>query len=149
MKINELLQEEKVGGLGASHLAILTHADLTEVTADTDQAITLLTTAAYISVGALFVKVKTPFEDESDAAFNDVKVTVGDEDTANEFITAAQVNANGTYVKVLSNAGSQKFMHDYAAAKAVQITFESMAAKSLVNIDKGELYVYLRIIDGR
>jgi hypothetical protein len=77
MKTYELPTETKAA-TGFTHKSVVTHTDLTESDADTDQTITLLSVVAGDVVQKAAYKLVTAFEDESDAAFNDTNVSVGD-----------------------------------------------------------------------
>jgi hypothetical protein len=142
MKTYELPAETKAAS-GFTHKAIVTHEDLTEATADTDQTIALLSVAAGDVVEKAAIKLVTPFKDASDAALNDTKVQVGDDSDTDEYIAATQVNENGTEVLFAANVNTVPFA--YTAANTVDLLVESMTAKSLSNIDTGELHVYLSV----
>ena len=150
MQFRPLLEEERVGAFGASHVAIITHEDLTETVADTDEVINIYTMADDMSAAIVFAKVISTFEDSSDAAFNDTQMSAGDDDDPDGFITAFQVNANGTAALIASRDGAYTdFMVDYAAANHLEILVESMAAKSLSDIDEGEIHFFIRFLDNR
>ena len=129
---------------GFTHKAIVTHSDLTETAADTDQTLSLLTLEAGDVVTTAAIKLVTPFEDASDVNLNDTKVQLGDTADDDEYIAATQVNENGTEVDfVAALPASVPFA--YTAANAVELLVESMSAKSLSDIDTGELHVYLGV----
>jgi hypothetical protein len=77
MQVYELPNETKAA-TGFTHKAIVTHVDLTESTADTDQTIALLSVVAGDVVQKAAFQLVTAFSDASDAAFNDTQVQVGD-----------------------------------------------------------------------
>jgi hypothetical protein len=142
MTIYELPYETKAA-TGFSHKAVVTHTDLTEATADTDQTIALLSVAPGDVVEKAAYKLVTAFADASDAAFNDTKVQVGDGTDTDEYIAATQVNVNGTEVLFAANVNTVPFA--YTAADTVDLLVESMTAKSLSNIDAGEIHIYLAV----
>jgi hypothetical protein len=142
MTIYELPYETKAA-TGFSHKAVVTHTDLTEATADTDQTIALLSVAPGDVVEKAAYKLVTAFKDVSDAAFNDTKVQVGDGTDTDEYIAATQVNENGTEVLFAANVNTVPFA--YTAADTVDLLVESMTAKSLSNIDAGEIHIYLAV----
>ena len=142
MKVYELPAETKAA-TGFTHKAIVTHVDITESTADTDQTIALLSVAAGDVVEKAAIKLVTPFKDASDSAFNDTKVQVGDGTDTDEYIAATQVNVNGTEVLFAANVNTVPFA--YTAADTVDLLVESMTAKSLSNIDAGEIHIYLAV----
>jgi len=142
MKVFELPAETK-SATGFSHKAIVTVADITESTADTDQTIALLSVAAGDVVEKAAYKLVTAFSDASDAALNDTKVQVGDGADTDRFIAATQVNVNGTEVLYAANANTTSYA--YTAADTVDLLVESMTAKSLSDLDAGEIHVYLAV----
>jgi hypothetical protein len=84
-----------------------------------------------------------PLSDASDAAFNDTQVQVGDGNDTDEYIAATQVNENGTEVLFAANVNTVPFA--YTAADTVDLLVESMTAKSLSNLDAGEIHIYLAV----
>ena len=142
MEIFELPAETKAA-TGFTHKAIVTHEDLTLTTADADQTIALLSVAAGDVVEKAAYKLVTAFSDASDAAFNDTKVQVGDGTDTDEYIAATQVNVNGTEVLFAANVNTVPFA--YTAADTVDLLVESMTAKSLSDLDAGEIHIYLAV----
>ena len=142
MKVYELPAETKAA-TGFTHKAIVTHSDITESAADTDQTIALLSVAAGDVVEKAAYKVVTAFSDASDAALNDTKVQVGDGADTDRFIAATQVNVNGTEVLYAANANTTSYA--YTAADTVDLLVESVTAKSLSDLDAGEIHVYLAV----
>jgi hypothetical protein len=142
MKTYELPAETKAA-TGFTHKSIVTHEDLTESTADTDQTIALLSVVAGDVVEKAAYKLVTAFKDVSDAALSDTKVQVGDGADTDEYIAATQVNENGTEVLFAANVNTVPFA--YTAADTVDLLVESMTAKSLSNIDAGEIHIYLAV----
>jgi hypothetical protein len=142
MQVYELPNETKAA-TGFTHKAIVTHVDLTETTADTDQTIALLSVVAGDVVQKAAFQLVTAFKDASDAAFNDTQVQVGDGNDTDEYIAATQVNENGTEVLFAANVNTVPFA--YTAADTVDLLVESMTAKSLSNIDAGEIHIYLAV----
>jgi len=128
---------------GFTHKVVVTHTDITESAADTDQTIALLSVAAGDVVEKAAYKLVTAFSDASDAAFNDTKVQVGDGTDTDEYIAATQVNLNGNEVLFAANVNTVPFA--YTAADTVDLLVESMSAKSLSNLDAGEIHIYLAV----
>jgi hypothetical protein len=143
MKVFELPAETKAA-TGFTHKAIVTHEDLTETTADTDQTLSLLALEAGDVVTTAAIKLVTPFEDASDAALDDTQVQLGDTGDEDEYIAATQVNENDTVVDFVAAAPASVPLA-YTATSAVELLVESMTGKSLSNIDTGELHVYLGV----
>ena len=142
MKVYELPAETKAA-TGFSHKAVVTHSDITESTADTDQTIALLSVAAGDVVEKAAYKLVTAFSDASDAALNDTKVQVGDGADTDRYIAATQVNVNGTEIDFAANANTTAYA--YTAADTVDLLVESMTAKSLSELDAGEIHIYLAV----
>ena len=129
---------------GYTHKVVLTHTDLTTATANTAQTIELLSVAAGDVVTDAAVKVVTAFSDASDTAYNTTTLIVGDDGTTNRFVTSQELNVNAA-AEVLYKAGTNTAPHAYTAANTVDAVFGSMAAKSLSDIDAGEVHIYLGI----
>ena len=142
MQVYELPANTKAA-TGFTHKAVVTHSDITESTADTDQTIALLSVAAGDVVEKAAYKLVTAYSDASDAAFNDTKVQVGDGGDTDRFIAATQVNVNGTEVLFAANANTTAYA--YTAADTVDLLVESMSAKSLSDLDAGEIHIYLAV----
>jgi len=127
---------------GANALAIITKDNLTEDTADTDQTLDIFTTPARDTiVDVVDTELIEEFEDESDAALNDTKLSIGDSGDPDRLLTAQQLNANGTTLARKEGAGS----HTYTSATTVQALVESMTAKKLADLDKGQIHIWLNI----
>ena len=137
------LPAETKAATGYTHKCIVTHSDITESTADTDQTIALLSVAAGDVVEKAAYKLVTAFSDASDSNLNDTKVQVGDGADTDRFIAATQVNVNGTEVLYAANANTTSYA--YTAADTVDLLVESMTAKSLSDLDAGEIHVYLAV----
>ena len=129
---------------GFTHKAIIDHTDITETTADTDQTFELLAVAAGDIVEKTAYKLVTAFEDASDANLNDTKVQIGDGGDTDRFLAAAQVNANDAS-EVFYKANANTTPYVYTAADTVDLLVESMSAKSLSELDAGEIHVYLAV----
>lgn len=128
--------------LGVTHLVTITHEDLTETTADADQTLTIAVADGDL-VECKFMALKTPFKDASDAAFNSTQITVGDGTDPDEFLLQTQINENGTEIDYQQGTGLNLA---YNATDTIDILIESMAAKSLSNIDTGELVLGITLV---
>jgi hypothetical protein len=142
MTVYELPYESKAA-TGFTHKVVVTHSDITESTADTDQTIAILSVAAGDIVEKADYKLVTAFSDASDSALNDTKVQVGDGGDTDRYIAATQVNVNGTEVLYANNANTTAYA--YTAADTVDLLVESMTAKSLSELDAGEIHIYLAV----
>lgn len=143
MKKIPLKMEEQAGKFGANLMIELTHADLTETVADTDQTIALLSLAANEGVECIGAELVTPFADASDGDFNSTKISIGDGSDADRLLTATELNANGTEVDRKFGTGTR---HYYLSADTVDAEVESMAAKSLSDLDAGCIHIYFRVV---
>ena len=130
--------------LGATHYIRVTHADLTETAADTDQTLTLA-----VADGEAFrvvaMRLVEPFEDASDAALNDTKFSFGDGGSATRFLAATQVNVNGTEIDYAP--GVLGVPYPYNTADTADLLVESMTGKSLSDIDTGIALFYVQLVD--
>lgn len=146
MKVSMLLNEERIDK--RADLAVeITHADLTEATANTAQVLTPFSILAdKQGVECVQVETKEAFEDAADAANNDTQLTIGDAGSANRLLTATQLNKNGTEIYLKAGTGTT-FVP--TADTPVTFTFASMAAKNLAALTKGRLIAYFRIRDQR
>ena len=142
MKVYELPSETK-SATGYTHKVVITSADLTETTANTAETIELLDVAAGDVVHTAAVKVVTALADASDTAFNTTTLIVGDDGSTNRFVTSQELNVNGS--EVLYKAATNTAPHAYTAANTVDAVFGSMAAKSLSDIDTGEVHIFLGV----
>ena len=139
-----LLQQEIVANNGYTHEIRLTADHLTEAAAATAQTIKVCDMADGDIVSITETRLLTPFEDKSDATFNSTTLSFGDAGSATRFVNAAQINLHGTEIAdpVYNNTAYQ-----YTAAGELRLTIGSMAAKSLKEIDKGELIIHLKIVE--
>ncbi|XHR29898.1 MAG: hypothetical protein ACFUZC_04955 [Chthoniobacteraceae bacterium] len=143
--LQEVLPYEERTALGATHRIRVFHTDLTQTTANTTQVVNLLEIPAGALVRNVFTRTTAKFADASDEDFNTTAVTIGDGTTANLYVTSTELNTNAaTPVRFKAGTGTQKA---YDAAGALNVTFASMAAKALANLDSGELEVFVELID--
>lgn len=118
----------------------LTHEDLTETAADTDQVLEAYAVKPGELVSVLGFELLEAFKDASDAALNSTLLSCGDGADTDHYLTATQVNENGTEVVYKAGTGTRKM---YTAADTVDLLVESMVGKSLSNIDTGKCVVLL------
>ena len=130
---------EQVANGGANRVWELTHADLTQTTVNTAQAFTI-PVAAGDAFRVVAVKLITPLEDQSDAAFNSCAATIGDGGSATRFLASTQLNLNGTEIDFAPGALGESYL--YNVADTVDISIGSMTAKALNDIDKGRWQVF-------
>ena len=128
---------------GYTHKIVLTHEDITEAAANTAQTIELLDVAAGDVVHTAAVKLVTAFSDASDTSFNSTTLIVGDDGSTNRYVTSQELNVNGS--EVLYKAATNTAPHAYTAANTVDAVIGSMAAKSLSDLDAGEVHIFLGV----
>lgn len=143
MKIYSLVLEEQAAAGGANVRVEVTHADLTEATANTAQTLALLTVDAKMAVRLVKAVLVTPFKDASDAAFNTTPITVGDGSDVDRLLASMEMNVNGS--EVLLKPGPVTAASAPAAPAAVTAVVATAAAATddttvwaLANELKGE-----------
>jgi hypothetical protein len=90
------------------------------------------------------LRVIVPFQNPGDTAFNSTTVDVGDTASATRWFTAKQVNANSGSL-ITGQQFNATLGGPYAAGQFLTVNFNSMAAKSLVNLKVGELRVRVKL----
>jgi len=83
---------------GANAVAVLTHEDLTEATANTAQVIKAFTAPAGKATRYIGHKLVRAFKDASDNAFNTTPITVGDAGDPDRLLVSTELNENGTEI---------------------------------------------------
>jgi hypothetical protein len=135
--------------LGATHYIRVTHEDLTEAAADTDQTLSIAGVAAGEAFRVVNYRLVQAFKDTADGAFNDVQFKFGDDIPDDDrFFTATQVNAGGT--PVLYKAGALSDPYIYTGDAALQLLVENMATpggKSLSSLDEGIALFFVQKIN--
>ncbi len=129
---------------GCTHVATVTADALTTTATATAQTLTLATLKAGDAIARVYWKLKTTFQDASDAAFNTDTMSVGDTATGvTKWIAAKEVNENGTEINYFANFVGGAF---YTAADTLTLTFNSQTAKALNDLDTGEVEVYFALV---
>jgi len=149
MQLEPLGIEEMAATGGATHKVTITHDDLTNASAS--QTLNLAVTAAEMNARCLYSILKVPFEDLSDTDLISVTFTIDDTASgAAGLMASAQVCRFGTEVGVKTGvAAPASWTTGYTAADTITATVACTAGKQLVDLNKGELWVYLQIGDGR
>jgi hypothetical protein len=136
MLVRPLSTNERAETPGFTHVAIITANDLTQATAAAAQVFNLCGIKAgdimYRAVGVPVVA----FQNTLDGAFNSDTVSLGDTGSATRHLAATEANNAGP-LRVIGNTA---FL--YTAADTLQLTVNSMAAKSLSNINRGEYHAF-------
>ena len=148
MTVKPLALQEQAGNGGFTHFARITADDLTNATLAAAQTFTLLNLVA----GDVMVKtmdyVAIPFGVYSaagvlDTTFNTSTRSIGD-NTVTTHIAAGEANANAITAATTTRLGNTPVT--YSAANTFSVTFNSMAAKALSTINRGELHVFIQIL---
>jgi len=140
MFVRPLTTNERAENPGFTHHVRITADDLTQATANTAQTFNAFPILKGDVIWRAMAIPVVPFQNTGDAAFNSDTVSVGDGGSATRYTAATEANANGTYLPAIGNTA---FL--YTAADNLVITVNSMAAKSLVNINRGEYHVLVQL----
>ena len=147
MTIYPLTLEEIAGAGGFTHQVVITHADLTEATANTAQTLTGPTLPAGTTIPQVARRLKTAFKDAADAAFNTTTMSIGTAAGGATAVGAAvETNENGTEV-ITSFVDTP--VGPLAAETALTFVFSAMAGKNLAALTAGEIHILLQIIQPR
>ncbi len=130
MKFRTLSTNEKAEMPTRTHVCIITADDLTQAVANTAQTLSVLALNAGDEVVGLTWYLRAPFQNTGDPAFNSDTISVGDDGSATQYLTAAEANFNGTYVTWRTTTTVVL----YTAGSHILVTVNSMAAKILNNI---------------
>jgi len=145
MTVYEYNNNEKAGKR-FTHLITITHEDLTEATANTAQTIQMLSLPIGGVVKSAAFYLTTPFENTADNTLNTTTLIVGDGSSTARYIASKELNLNGSEVIAWASPNSvDTFPYAYLTADTVDAVFGSMAAKSLVNLNNGEVKIYLEV----
>lgn len=137
-----LTTNEQADNGGYNHIAVVTADALTQTTANTAQTITLCGIKIGDIIGKVLWRAKTYFKDASDAAFNTTTMSVGDDASVTTYKAAIELNVNGTEV---SEGFTNTAVGPYTVASNLTVTFNAMVAKSLSNIDTGEVVILFQL----
>jgi hypothetical protein len=146
MTFKELALQEKAA-LEATHIGVLTANDLTQATAAAAQSFNVAALPVGSIITGVWLRLITPFQNPADVPFNATTVDVGDTGSATRWATAQQINANGAFITAPQYSATQG--GPYAASQFLTVNFNSMAAKSLVNLKVGELHVLVKLLDAK
>lgn len=160
-----LMNEEKTYW-GASHRAIIKWTDIVAIAnsvalaANTALTIGLVAVPAGTAATALgqptgvgqlvqcdFARLVTPFANGANAAQNTTAFTVGDNESATQYLASMETNYNGAYaaMKMGTSTASAKV---YTAADVLQAVIGAPGAGlNLSNLTQGELHVFFRVRD--
>lgn len=122
---------------------VIDHTDLTQATDNTTQVISLITLPANSVIKSAATFLKTPFQLVGTAAYNNNVLIVGDAGDTDRCIASQQLNVNGT--EVLAKAQASTIPFAYVAATDITATFASMASFDLLELDAGEIHIFLEV----
>ena len=128
---------------GFNYRFVIDHPDLTVSADNTAQDITLITLPAFSVVMRAATYLKTPFQLIGTTAYNSNILQVGDAADPDRYITAQQLNVNGTEVLAKAQASTTPFA--YETATAVVANFASMASYDLAELNAGEVHIFLEV----
>ena len=128
---------------GFNYRFVIDHTDLTTSTDNTAQDITLITLPSYSVVISAATYLKTPFQKTGTSAYNSNLLIVGDSGDTDRLIASQQLNVNGT--EVLAKAQASTIPYAYEAATAIVANFASMASYDLLELDAGEVHIFLEV----
>ena len=141
------LSLNEAGHHGWTHFVRITADDLTNTTNAAAQTLTLLVLSAGDIMKEIEDNVIVPFGVHAagvlDTAFNTTTRSLGDTSLVTTWTAAAEANPNGTVIAKTWKVNTT--VAPYTAANTVTLTFNSMAAKNLNSINRGELHVFIKI----
>jgi hypothetical protein len=144
MILRPLTTNERAETPGFTHVGVVGANDLNQATAAAAQAFTLCGIAKKDVVLRAYIDPVVPFQNTADAAFNTCTASLGDGGSAARHVAAVETNANGTPVPGMGNT---PFL--YLTVENLILTINSMAAKSLKDINRGELHVFVSLFRSR
>jgi hypothetical protein len=144
MKVFELPAETK-GATGYTHKVVLDHTDLTTAADNTAQTITLITLPADSIVTDAATHLVTSFQLTGTTAYNSNTIVVGVSGTTDQLIASQQINTNGT--PVTTRRFNSTTPVAYTASTPIIATVASMASYDLLELNAGEIHVFLAVND--
>lgn len=139
-----LLEEQQANDGHFTHLAIIDADDLTMVTANTVQDIPLGTVPKGWIIGKTMVRLIVPFQNTGDGAYNTSTLIIGDSGSSNRYLTSTELNKNGSYVTIPKYNNTS---YQVTGDTAIVAEFGSQSSKSLSSLNKGEVHIFLQLID--
>ena len=87
-----------------------------------------------------------PLKNSADAAFNSTTINLGDAGSATRWMSGVQLNENGTEVITTFPGATENQI--YTANSQIQFVLNSMAAKSLSDLNVGKWYCLFNVESG-
>lgn len=141
--LRPITTNEQAGNAGFTHEVVVANGtNLTETATNTSMVFNLFKTHPGDTIVKWALIADPAFSDASDAAFNSTSFSFGDEDSATRFLSAVQLNVNGT--EVLWTYGNTAYT--YTAVKQITCTVNSMSAKALSDIDTGRAILLVDLL---
>lgn len=141
--LKPLTNQESAANDGANWMAIVTADMLTQTATNTKQTLKLMDLQTGDFLARVWWRLKTAFQNTADNAFNSDTISIGDSAADTTVIGANQVNANGTVVK---EAFASAAVGPYTAPDALNLVMNSMLAKALSSLNKGEVHVFIKLV---
>lgn len=144
------LTEQEVSALGYTHRLDFSYQDIGAGIANNTSKVWAAGFLPAVAAGMIIAKTElhltTPFAvSPNDAAFTTSTLSFGDATTATRFINASESNLNGTEVIDVNPGANQNVI--YTAAGQLQLTLNSMAAKSLSSLNVGKGYILINLLN--
>jgi hypothetical protein len=93
-----------------------------------------------------YLHIITPFANTADTGLNSTTMSFGDQGSATRFFSAVQGNLNGSFVTDSYYAPNNAYIYLTAALpQYLQFTLNSMAAKSISNLNQGKIAIYFQL----
>lgn len=146
MKFAPLTIEERAA-TGMTHRLDFDVSDITATTA-TNTAYVFNTAPLPVLKAGMIVKrilayLSVPFKDASDVNYNSTTLSLGDAGSATRWMSAVQINENGTEVLTSFPGAAENTI--YTANSQISLTLGSMAAKTVNDLDVGKFYILWNI----
>lgn len=136
--------EEVAANAGFTHKGIISHLTLVQSVANTAETVKLFRAIAGQIIQKMEVRLAVPFEDTADPAYDTTTLIIGDAGSTNRFITSQELNRNGTEIVI---PAFNNTAYQYTADTDVNAIFGSKAGKSISNLNKGEVHIFVQILD--
>ena len=149
MKFAPLTLEERAA-TGMTHRLDFDVSDIPAGIA-TNTAYTFNTAPLPILKAGMVVKrihfyLSVPLKASGDAAFNSTTINLGEASSATRWMSAVQLNENGTEVITTFPGAAENTI--YTGDQQISFTLGSMAAKTLSNLNVGKFYCLFAIESG-
>lgn len=98
------------------------------------------------SIIQAWLHILQPFANTADTAFNSTTMSLGDQGSATRFFNAVQGNLNGTpTIDTYFNPSAAYIYTTSVLPQYLQFTLNSMAGKSISNLNQGHIVIWLEI----